>query len=173
MPRKRLLNARIVVFLTLVLIAASAVVLAAAGAPKIELAVQVERELVHIDAGGKKIVERNPVDIAKPGDVLVYTLTATNVGVGPALEARLEDPLPTGAELILDSLEHGRATPTASLDGGKTWQPFPAQVDRRGADGKVESVPAPADSYTHLRWTLAEPLAPGETKDIQFKVRIH
>ena len=173
MQRKSSTHGRGVVFLALLILTASGVVLAVTGAPKIEIEVQVERELVRIDAGGKKIVERNPVDIAKPGDVLVYTLTATNVGVGPALEARLEDPLPTGAELILDSLEHGRTTPTASLDGGKTWQPFPAQVERRGADGKVESIPAPAERYTHLRWTLAEPLAPGESKDVRFKVRVH
>ena len=166
-------NGRTTAALAAIYFSACGVILAAAGAPKIEIAVQVERELVHPDSTGKKIVERKPVDIANPGDVLVYTLKATNVGEGPALEARLEDPLPPGTELILDSLDHGHATPAASLDGGKTWQPFPARVERRGSDGKVESVPAPADTYTHLRWTLADPLAPGESKNVQFKVRVH
>lgn len=167
------LNGRSALALAAITVAACGGVLATAGSPKVEVAVRVEREIVRIDAAGEKIVERKPVEIANPGDVLVYTLKATNVGDGPALEARLEDPLPSGTELILDSLDHGHATAAASLDGGKTWQPFPARVERRNSDGRVESVPAPADAYTHLRFTLADPLAPGESKDVRFKVRIH
>lgn len=146
---------------------------AAAGAPRVEIAVQVEREIVRTDRAGKRIVEHTSVEVVNPGDVLRYTLKATNVGDGPALQARVEDPLPTGTELILDSLDHDRATASASIDGGKTWQSFPAQIERKSAGGKVESVPASADLYTHLRWTLADPLGPGESRDVRFKVRIH
>ena len=156
----------------LVALAAGGVALATAGTPKIEVSVLVEREIVKTAADGTQVVERKPVTAAHPGDVLVYTLTASNAGDGPALEARIEDPLPSGTELIVDSLEHGQAVATASLDGGTTWQEYPATVERTGVDGRVERVPAAPSAYTHLRWTLAGPLGPGESKDVRFKVRI-
>jgi uncharacterized repeat protein (TIGR01451 family) len=149
-----------------------AIAMATTGAPKVEVSVNVEREVARVDANGKKVVERKPVDVANPGDVLVYTLKATNLGDGAAIDARIEDPIPTGTELLLDSIEFGQLVPTASLDGGASWQAFPAQVEQKAADGTIAKVAAPADAYTHLRWTLADPLAPGESKEVHFKVRI-
>lgn len=146
--------------------------LAIAASPRVEVKVLVEREVVRTDAAGKKIVERKPVEVANSGDVLVYTLSAKNVGDAPALDAQIEDPLPSGTELMLDSLEDDGAAPSASLDGGKSWQPFPARVEVKTADGKVETVAATASAYTHLRWTLPGPLGPGESRDVRFKVRI-
>jgi len=145
---------------------------ALASTPRVQVEVRVEREIVRADASGRKVVERKPVDVARPGDVLVYTLQARNVGDGPAVDARLEDPIPQGTVLVIDSLEHGAAVPSASLDGGATWQSFPATVETHGEDGRVERVPAPPESYTHLRWTLPGALGPGEGKDVRFKVRI-
>jgi len=151
---------------------ACALALATTGSPKVEVSVHVEREVARVDASGKKIVERKPVDVANPGDVLVYTLKATNVGDGAAVDARIEDPIPAGTELMLDSIEFGKLVPAASLDGGTSWQAFPAQVEQKAADGTIAKVEAPADAYTHLRWTLSDPLAPGESKEVHFKVRI-
>lgn len=145
---------------------------ALAAAPRVEVSVRVEREVVKADASGRRVVERRPVDAASPGDVLVYTLVARNTGEGPAIHPSLEDPIPVGTELVVDSIDHDVASPAASLDGGKTWQAFPATVERRTDDGRVETVPAPPASYTHLRWTLSGPLGPGESKDVSFKVRI-
>ncbi len=163
---------RHVVLSALLAVCAASLTLAAAPAPKVEVSVSVERESVRVDASGKTHVERTPVQVANPGDVLVYTVKAHNAGDGPALEASLEDPLPPGTELVVDSLENGQASALASLDGGKTWQPYPARVERRLPDGKVETVAAPPAAYTHLRWTLSGPLAAGESKDVRFKVRV-
>jgi len=66
----------------------------------------------------------------------------------------------------------GGATVHASLDGGKSWQAFPASLSVRQEDGTVREVAAPATSYTHLRWTFHDPLAPGEEREVLFKVRI-
>lgn len=142
------------------------------GTPNVEVSVHVEKEVVKTDASGRPIVERKPVTAAAVGDVLVYTLRAKNNGDGPALSPRLEDPIPAGTILVLESLSAAGGALAASLDGGASWQPFPATVARTNAQGREERVAAPAESYTHLRWVLAGPLKPGEGKEVSFKVRV-
>lgn len=156
------------------IVAAVAVVGAQAQAsvPKIDVTVQAHKEVVRVDASGKKAVELKPATEAATGDVIVYTLRASNTGTGPAMSPRIEDPIPAGTVLVLDSLAKDGYAIEASLDGGKTWQPFPATVTRRNAKGVEETVPAPAELYTTLRWVLNGPLQPGDGKDVSFKVRI-
>ena len=138
-------------------------------APKVTVSVDVERE---IRRGDDDVVEREPVDVARPGDVLVYTVRASNVGNAAAIGARVEDPIPTGTVLIPESVSTGAASPSASLDGGKTWTTFPAMVRETAEDGTERTVPAPAARYTHLRWALDGALPPGESRDLSFKVRV-
>jgi len=138
-------------------------------APRLTVSVDVEREIKRGDDGA---VEREPVDAARPGDVLVYTVRASNVGDADAIGARIEDPIPQGTVLIPDSVSSGTASPSASLDGGKTWTSFPATVRETDEDGTERTVPAPADRYTHLRWALDGAIPPGESRDLSFKVRV-
>lgn len=145
---------------------------AQAPAPDLEVSVAVEREVTRTGPDGREVIHREQVDLARPGDVLVYTVRAENRGAGPAFAARIEDPIPAGTVLIVDSVQTGVGVPSASLDGGETWKPFPVTVTRRGEDGREEKVPAPAGSYTHLRWHLTEPVRPGETRDVEFKVQV-
>lgn len=152
--------------------AALAAAPAAAAEPKVEVTVRVEREVVKEDASGRRVVERQPVRAASAGDVLVYTLDARNVGDAPAATARLEDPIPKGTVLVLDSVGSEDGPVLASLDGGASWTPFPATVEKKTEDGRVERVPAPAEAYTHLRWSLPGSLEPGANHDVSFKVRI-
>lgn len=149
---------------------------AAAGAnasvPKIDVTVEAQKEVVHIDAAGKKAVEMKAATEAAAGDVIVYTLRASNTGSGPAMNPRIEDPIPAGTVLVLDSVASVGSEIEASLDGGKTWQPFPATVQHKTDSGAVETVHAPAELYTTLRWILSGPLQPGDGKNVTFKVRI-
>jgi uncharacterized repeat protein (TIGR01451 family) len=127
---------------------------------------------VTVDASGKRSVSLAAAKDAASGDVLVYTLRAANSGTGPAINARIEDPIPEGTVLILDSLKKIAYGIEASLDHGKSWQAFPASVTRVGANGLNETVPAPPESYTTLRFVLDGPLAPGDGRDVTFKVQI-
>ena len=146
--------------------------LAQVPAPKVTVAIDVAREVARTDDTGVPAVEREPVDVARPGDVLVYTVRASNVGDAAAIDARVEDPIPSGTVLIPDSVSTAAASPSASLDGGRTWTSFPATVRETAEDGTVRTVPAPPGSYTHLRWSLDGALPPGETRDLSFKVRV-
>jgi uncharacterized repeat protein (TIGR01451 family) len=169
------MQARPLSFLRVVVLAATAPVLAAAPAadtapPRLEVTVAVQREVTRVDVHGRSQVVLEPVKTANPGDVLVYRLRATNVGLAPAREAKIDDPIPTGTVLLPESV--GKKNVHASLDGGKTWQPFPATVARKRDDGQVERVPAPASAYTHLRWVLEQAVPPGESAEVGFKVQV-
>ncbi len=148
------------------------VAIAEVPAPKVTVAVDVAREIIRTDDGADATVETEPVDVARPGDVLVYTVRASNDGDAAAIGARIEDPIPPGTVLIPDSVSTGTASPSASLDGGRTWTSFPAMVRETDEDGTERSVPASAERYTHLRWSLDGELPPGETRDLSFKVRV-
>ena len=155
-------------------VAAAALVAAAAwaAAPKVEVSVQAAKEVVRTDASGKRTVELKPASQAASGDVIVYTLRAENTGSGPAVDPRIEDPIPAGTVLVLDSVAKDGARIEASLDGGTSWQAYPASITRKNARGEDETVPAPAEDYTSLRWVLNGPLQPGDGTDVSFKVRI-
>lgn len=144
----------------------------ASAAPRLEIEVSVQEEFEIERPDGTSAIELRPVEFASPGDVLVYTLRATNVGEGPAHAARIDDPIPAGTLLLPESVGTAGATAHASLDGGRSFQEFPVLVERRTEDGRVERVPAPPESYTHLRWLLTSPIGPGEGRDVSFKVRI-
>ena len=76
-----------IIFALLIALVATGGALATAGTPNVEISVAVEREVVTIDADGKRIVERKPVTAARPGDVLVYTLQARNAVLPLAAKA--------------------------------------------------------------------------------------
>jgi uncharacterized repeat protein (TIGR01451 family) len=140
--------------------------------PRLSVDVQVRREVVVTDGEGRRQVRLEAVRQARPGDVLVYTLEAANAGGSPAIDARLEDPIPAGTVLLPDSVQTRPRPVSASVDGGATWQPFPVQVRRTAPDGTVGTEAAPDHAYTHLRWLLRGALLPGETATVSFKVRV-
>lgn len=141
-------------------------------APKVDVTVGVEREVVRVSDDGDRVVDREPVDVARPGDVLVYTVRAVNVGDAPALSPRIEDPIPDGTVLVVESVDSAGATAAASLDGGRSWVGFPAVRTVRKADGGEGIAPAAPEDYTHLRWTIDGALPPGAGRDLSFKVRV-
>ena len=141
--------------------------------PNVVLAVGVEREEVLVDDRGRAVVEREPVRQVNPGDLLVYTLTAENQGTAPASRARIQDPIPQGTVLVLDGFDGSPIPTEASIDGGQTWQSFPAEIDMTDAEGNARRAMAPARSYTHLRWVLDGELAPGDSREMTFKVRVN
>jgi len=142
-------------------------------AAQMQVEVKVAQEVVRTDETGRAIVERKPVGVVVPGDVLAYTLHATNKSDSAVFDARIEDPIPNGTLLLTDSVAVDGLTVTASIDGGASWKSFPVFVAAgEDADGRPVYEQAPGDAYTHLRWFLDGPLPPGATKEVSFKVQV-
>jgi len=138
--------------------------------PQLSLRIQLEEELSIPDESGNLKVVRKKVASSEPGDVLVYTLVYTNNGGAAVADAKVEDPVPAGTILLPGSVLGEEAEIRFSVDGGKTYAPFPVEVEVEGPDGAKVRKKAPADSYTHIRWTAKTPLGPGESRSASFKV---
>jgi uncharacterized repeat protein (TIGR01451 family) len=140
--------------------------------PRVVIYVDVQEEVAQPDARGNVQLARFDVERADPGDVLVYKLTYTNTGSRPAVNAKVDDPIPAGTVLVPGSVSGEKARITFSIDGGRTYVPWPATVSVPGPDGSPTEVEAPAERYTHIRWSALTPLAPGESRTASFKVLV-
>lgn len=139
--------------------------------PKLTLAIGVAKEM-RVQKDGKWTVERVPAETTKRGDVLVYTVTYTNAGKTPARDASIVDPVPAGTVYVLESAEGKRTEQRFSIDGAKTFQPYPATYVVTRKDGKREEKIATAGMYTHIQWIIPRQVAPGESGTVSFKVTV-
>jgi uncharacterized repeat protein (TIGR01451 family) len=130
-------------------------------APKVKLNLGAEKQVVSFDAQGKQQITWQALDGAsvKPGDVLRYTLLSENAGDKPAKELKLTQPVPAQTIFVLDSAKANGAQLTYSIDGGKSFVAKP-MVTVKLASGQEVQKPAPASSYTHVRWDYSNSLAP-------------
>jgi len=110
--------------------------------------------------------------LTRPGDIIQYTLTATNHGTQPAHNVEIIDPIPKGTEYVLDSASGEGVTLSYSIDGGRIYQSPPVFSDFRLADGAIEKRPAPASRYTHVKWLVTQPLPPGASATVTLRVRV-
>jgi len=107
-----------------------------------------------------------------PGERILYKLELTNHGVDAARSPVALGPIPAGTAFV-----HGTASTGPdlmldySIDGGKTFSEAPT-IKVTGKDGRTEIVPAPADRYTTVRWTLETPLSAGATTTVSYQVQV-
>jgi uncharacterized repeat protein (TIGR01451 family) len=145
---------------------------AAQEAPRLRIDMQVEKEVQVANPDGGVEIQREPVVGTTRGDVLVYTLAIVNEGSQPARNARVVDPVPEGTVLLPESVMGPGSHVSYSADGGHSFGEFPITRSVIGPDGLREDQPIPIEEYTHVRWTLTEPLAPGQVRTANFKVRV-
>lgn len=143
--------------------------IAQTGRPDVVVEVAVMKEVVVRDDQGAESVELREVGAARPGDTLVYTITYTNRGDQPALSPRVQDAIPDGTELVPDSWSEESAL-AVSVDGGSTFSQYPVRRPIKLADGSLREQEVSLASYTHVRWSSNEPLSPGESREVSFKV---
>ncbi|HEY2375512.1 MAG TPA: hypothetical protein VGH98_06010 [Gemmatimonadaceae bacterium] len=91
---------------------------------------------------------------ALPGDTVRYHLLFTNVSAGAVHGIVLDNPIPAGLRYEVGSAKADRSDVAIlySIDGGKTFSPAP-MIDAV-VDGQHAQQPAPAEMYTHVRWTV-------------------
>jgi uncharacterized repeat protein (TIGR01451 family) len=111
-------------------------------------------------ANGFKLV---PVTTGKPGDTVVYSITANNISDRPVNKLRIEQKIRPGTVYVAQS-----ATPISnaslmfSIDGGKSYSPQPI----------INKKPAPASAYTNIRWSYIGSFAPKTKSNVSYEVEI-
>jgi uncharacterized repeat protein (TIGR01451 family) len=142
-------------------------------APKVKLNLGAEKKVISVDAQGKQQISWKALDgsAVQPGDVLRYTLVSENAGDKSAKDLKLTQPIPAQTLYTLDSAKANGAKLTYSIDGGKTFVEKPL-VTVKLANGQEVQKPAPASSYTHIRWDYSNSLAPLATVRAAYEVAV-
>ncbi|XGV98435.1 MAG: hypothetical protein ACAF41_05765 [Leptolyngbya sp. BL-A-14] len=143
--------------------------------PKVQLNLVGEKQVVTKDAQGKDSLSWQGGQVAvQSGDVLRYRLTGKNEGDRPVKNLTLNQPIPKGTVFVLKSAKvtsNQAARITYSIDAGRSFVEAPTvQVTR--SDGKVETRPAPAEAYTHIRWNLPNTLAANAPVNAEYQVKV-
>ncbi|MFN6514216.1 MAG: hypothetical protein RMY29_006925 [Nostoc sp. CreGUA01] len=121
---------------------------------QIQLRLEAEKQVIAQDQQGKQSQKWEPLKgqaVVRPGDVLRYTLSGENKGDRPVKNLTLNQPIPKGMVYVLKSASvtnNGKIT--YSIDGGRSFVENPT-VKVTVPNGKVETKPAPAIAYTHIR----------------------
>lgn len=104
-----------------------------------------------------------------PGDVIEYRLTFTNHQAGAVSDVVLNDPIPAGLVFVPGSVTASREDLLVeySIDDGASWTERPT-VEVEVA-GEAVTRPAPADAYTHVRWTITGSVNPGAQVTARFR----
>lgn len=142
---------------------------------QIQLRLEAEKQVVVQDQNGKQSKTWQPLKgqaVVQPGDVLRYTLSGENKSDRPVKNLTLNQPIPKGMVYVLKSTIATNDTKvTYSIDGGRSFVENPT-VKVTLPDGKVETKPAPANVYTHIRLQVPSVAAKKTVKAIyQIQVR--
>lgn len=155
--------------LTVLALAAFALPAASQQPPQQALVVTAQNRTAAADAARGA---RRSDDRARPGDVVRYRLTFTNVAGRPVRGVVLSNPLPGGMRFVTGSASATRADarPEYSTDGGRTFSAQP--VEEVTVDGRRVQRPAPPERYTHVRWTVGGTVEEGATVVAEFEARV-
>jgi len=157
----------IVITVLLVLLAAGAVQATDEGGIKLTAVVETESEIV--DAEGKTRTERVEAAKVVPGDEVIYTLHFVNEGTETAEAVVITNPVPEHMFFSGLDVATAEALVTWSVDGG---QKYGLPDDLIVIDSEGQPQQAKPSDYTHVRWTLAEPLAPGAEGFVSFRAQL-
>jgi uncharacterized repeat protein (TIGR01451 family) len=99
---------------------------------------------------GREVYRFVPARLLEQGQVVYYTLRITNQTTVPLRNVAVVQPVPAN---------------TTYLDGGETYAPAESlMIEVEGAKQLAQ-----AAQYTHIRWQLRNPLAPGATALARFR----
>jgi uncharacterized repeat protein (TIGR01451 family) len=109
---------------------------------------------------------------ARPGDVIRYRLTFTNVGAERIRGVALANPVAAGMRFVEASARTTREDVRTeySADGGATWSAEP--MEEVALEGRRVRRPIAPGRYTHVRWTVDGWVAPGATVVAEFEARL-
>lgn len=115
------------------------------------------------DKAEKKGFKLVPITKALPGDVIVYSIAANNISTKPINKLVINQKIRPGTSYVLSSATPVKGTDlTFSTDGGKTYTASPI----------IAKKPAPADSYTNVRWAFVGSIAPKSQSALSYEVKV-
>jgi uncharacterized repeat protein (TIGR01451 family) len=145
------------------------------GKPKVNLQLSAERQITQTDTQGKPQKQWVPVDNkipAQPGDRLRFTVLGSNEGSRSAKNFAVTQPIPRGTKFVLNSVEQSvAANVTYSIDQGKTFTANPV-IKVKQPNGQEVTQPAPAEAYTHARWSFNQALQPATKITASYQVAV-
>jgi len=145
---------------------ATASILTSVSASALTAKQSVEKETVVQLPDGTESVTRAPAELVTPGERIVYTLNYTNDDAAPATDLVLTMPVPSEIKYMDGSADIEGAKVVYSADEGKT---FASRAGLRVVSVDGNSRTALSEDITHIRWTVAGPLAVGETGTLSYK----
>lgn len=113
------------------------------------------------DERGQKKNQLFPATRVLPGDPLLFQLTYENKGKAPVTRFVINNAVPKG----VDYTGVREAWAQVTIDGAKTFGALTAMKVKK-PDGTFR--PAIPQDVTGIRWTLAQPIAPGGKGVVQF-----
>ena len=157
----------LLILVPILMLIGTAAAVAAGGS--IELRTVAETDVKVIDAAGKEQTERITATKIVPGDEVIYTVYFTNRGSDTTADVVITNPVPE--HMLVRQIETGQrhVLVAVSVDGGSQYG-SPQNLTITDADGRTRPV-EPSD-YTHVRWTLQEPLAPGAEGSVSFRAQL-
>ena len=114
---------------------------------------------------GREAFHFVPARLLEQGQVVYYTVRITNQTTVPLRNVAVVQPVPANTVYIADSASGPGANVSFSIDGGHAFAPADALTIE--IDGTKQ--PARPAQYTHIRWQLRNPLAPGATALARFR----
>lgn len=134
----------------------------------VEIRAVAEVEVKVKNDAGVEETKRVPATKVPPGVAVIYTLHAANKGAKPADDVVVTDPIPEHMDYVEGSATSEGTKLTFSADGGKSWAAMDKLTVKK--DGLVRA--ANANEITHIRWQFTKPLAPGESRAVEFRARV-
>ena len=142
--------------------------LAVPAAAEVEIQVKAEKEIEMVSDEGVPTIERVAADRVVPGDEVIYTISYRNESEEPAENVRITNPIPD--HLTFTGVDGGseRTAVTYSVDGlHYDVAENLTIVDALGTPRRAET-----SDFTHVRWTILEPLSPGEAGAVGFRAEL-
>ena len=145
---------------------AFAAALTAVPANALEAEQRVLKEVVVQQADGTEKRSYVDADLVTPGTTVVYALIFRNDQPEPAEDIVLVMPVPAEVAYIEGSATNRLAMADFSSDGGSTFMSR-NRLNVKDSDGTIR-IAGPED-ITHVRWSVAKAIMPGETGQLWFR----
>ncbi len=140
--------------------------------PKVQLNLTAAKKTIVVTTGEQKKIEWSSLDdgaVVNPGDILRYTVSSQNANAAKNLT--ITQPIPEQMVYELDTAtSQNQAEVVYSIDNGETFVAEPT-ITIETEDGATIEKPAPAETYTHIRWKFGS-LSPESEIAAMYEVKV-